>query len=85
LPPLNPATLNVDATPEVLDNDRILLSLTVEYLPLPPEGATQRRAAVLNETLTVFLQSGKPLLVSQAADPLTDRKMTLEVKATLLK
>jgi hypothetical protein len=85
VPPMNPATLNVDAAPEVLDNDRIQLSLTIEYLPVLPEAASQRRPAVLNETLTVILQSGKPMLVSQAADPVTDRKMTVEVKATLLK
>ena len=83
--PANPATLNVDAAPEVLDNDRIQLSLTIEYLPVLPEAASQRRPAVLNETLTVILQNGKPMLVSQAADPVTDRKMTVEVKATVLK
>jgi hypothetical protein len=33
----------------------------------------------------VILQNGKPLVVSQAADPTTDRKMTVEVKATILK
>jgi len=84
-PPMNPATLNIDATPEVLENDRILVMLTIEYLPVLPEAASQRRPAALNETLTVILQSGKPMLVSQAADPATDRKMTVEVKATLLK
>jgi hypothetical protein len=84
-PPMNPATLNIDAAPEVLDNDRIQLSLTIEYLPVLPEAASQRRPALLNETLTVILQSGKPMLVSQAADPVTDRKMTVEVKATVLK
>jgi hypothetical protein len=35
--------------------------------------------------LTVIVQNGKPLLVSQAADPSADRKMTVEVKATVLK
>ena len=32
-----------------------------------------------------MLQSGKPLVVSQAADPVSDRKVIVEVKATVLK
>ena len=39
----------------------------------------------LNQSLTVVLQSGKPMLISQAADPTSDRKVTVEVKATVLK
>jgi hypothetical protein len=35
--------------------------------------------------MTVVLHSGKPLIVAQAADPITDRKMTVEVVATILK
>ncbi len=30
----------------------------------------------------MVLQSGKPLIVSQAADPVSDRKVIVEVKAT---
>jgi hypothetical protein len=31
------------------------------------------------------LTSGKPLVLSQAADPLSDRKITVEVRADILK
>jgi len=31
------------------------------------------------------MQSGKPMIVAQAADPATDRKVVVEVKATVLK
>jgi hypothetical protein len=80
------AVLNVDARPEILENDRIVLEMTVEYKPLGPDGATPaKRPAPLNEQLTVILQNGKPLLVSQAADPMSDRKMTVEVRASILK
>lgn len=41
--------------------------------------------AELHESLSVVLQDGKPLLVSQSADPTTDRKVTVEVMATILK
>jgi hypothetical protein len=33
----------------------------------------------------VVQQSGKPLIISQAADPINDRMMIVEVKATILK
>jgi hypothetical protein len=80
------AVLNIDARPELIDNDRILVELTVEYSPAIPEGAQPlKRPAALHEMLSVILQNGKPLLISQAADPLTDRKMTVEVRASIIK
>jgi hypothetical protein len=41
--------------------------------------------AELHESISVILQDGKPLLVSQSADPTTDRKVTVELMATVLK
>ncbi len=79
-----PTSLNVDARPVALDNDRILLELTVEFAPLRESGITQS-PTVLNESISVILQNGKPMVVSQAADPISDRKMTVEVKATIVK
>jgi hypothetical protein len=79
-----PTSLNVDARPTALENDRILLELTVEFAPLR-ESQVSQRPTVLNESITVILTNGKPLVVSQAADPISDRKMTLEVKATIVK
>ena len=40
---------------------------------------------VMNQSVTVVLDSGKPLVITQAADPVSDRKVTVEVKATLLR
>jgi hypothetical protein len=76
--------LNVDARPIVMDNDRILLEVTLEYSPLRQSPVTQQPTN-LNEQLSVILQNGKPLTISQAADPVSDRRMTVEVKATVLK
>ena len=81
--------LNVDARPLVTVEGQIQLELSFEYAPLKSggeqkEGARQRPAAT-NQSQTVVLQSGKPLTVSQAADPISDRKVVVEVKATLLK
>lgn len=77
--------LNVDARPSVMENDRIHLELTIEYTPYRESGQVVQRPTVLNESLTVILQNGKPLVVSQAADPVTDRKMTVEVRASIMK
>jgi hypothetical protein len=33
----------------------------------------------------VVLQDGKPLMVSQSADPTTERRVTAELTATILK
>ncbi|HUE87007.1 MAG TPA: hypothetical protein VMO26_13105 [Vicinamibacterales bacterium] len=78
-----PAMLNVDATPNLQSNDRIRLQLLLVYLP-PREGQATRYAAI-NEMVTILLQPGKPTMVSQAADPAADRKVTVEVTATILK
>lgn len=82
--------LNVDARPVLLEGstDRILLEMTIEYAPVrptDPESKGQGRPTQLHESINVILTSGKPLLVSQAADPATDRKMTVEVKASIVK
>jgi hypothetical protein len=76
--------LNVDARPTLLEDGRVLLELTIEYRPLR-EGEVVQEPPTLNESLTVILTNGKPLTISQAADPITDRRMTVEVKATILK
>ena len=79
--------LNVDARPFVSVEGPIQLELTLVYSP-PGEAAgkeTKARPTGLNQSLTVVLQSGKPLVISQAADPISDRKVLVEVKATVLK
>jgi hypothetical protein len=79
--------LNVDARPFVSVDGPIQLELTLVYSP--PGGADKDtlkpRPTGINQSLTVVLQSGKPLIISQAADPLSDRKVIVEVKATVLK
>ena len=80
------ASINVDARPQILDSGGILLELTIEYGPPSKEGASGReRPAVLNESLSVILQPGKPQMISEASDPVLDRKMTVEVRAAILK
>ena len=77
------ATLNVDATPQILPNGAVKVQLGLEYNPQrgdgPPTGSS------LNQRVSIVLSPGKPLVLSQAADPLSDRKITVEVRAEVLK
>jgi len=81
--------LNADAYVELLASDKVLSRITVEYSaarsagaqegtqPLPPSG--------LNETVTVVLANGKPTVITQSADPSTDRKVVVEATATIIR
>jgi hypothetical protein len=83
----NLAVLNVDAIAAGYLNGQIPTRITFEYSPAPQtEGPLAgRRSPTLNESITVVLQDGKPLMISQSADPATDRKVTAELTATILK
>lgn len=85
---MQPVKLNVDASPTLYagDSSSILLNLTLEYTPGRDgaEDGAQGRTE-LNERLSVNLESGKPLVLSRAADPFTNRKITVEVTATRMK
>jgi hypothetical protein len=76
----------VDAVPEVRGS-AVLVHLTIEYTP---EVSTTRPAngpppATVNESIAVVLASGTPAMISQSADPATDRKVTVVVTATVMK
>jgi len=82
-------TINVDARPAIVQKEpnRISVSLGLEYIPRT-EGRQEEMApgmASWKESLWLILESGKPMIVSQAADPTSDRKITVEVTATILK
>ena len=77
------ATLNVDATPTIVD-DRVRLQVSLEYAP-PLSGPSATRFASVTEVVTVVLEPGKPTVISQSADPSADRKVTVDVTVTVLK
>jgi len=85
LPPII-VDLNVDTRPLVSVDGPIQLDLTIAYSPLGPSaGDGKGKPPTVNQSLTVVLQNGKPLVISQAADPVGDRKIIVEAKATVLK
>jgi hypothetical protein len=80
-----PVALNVDARPFVSIEGPIQLELTIYYYPPQGDPKEPGTPTELNQSMTVVLQSGKPMSISQAADPASDRKITVEAKATVLK
>ncbi|MBI2833423.1 MAG: hypothetical protein HYX76_03235 [Acidobacteria bacterium] len=78
--------LHVDAGPTLLPDGRVRLRLSVSYdLPRQTTEKNSPYKHSIREGLAMLLESGKPLVVAQSADPLSDRKVTVEVKATVLK
>lgn len=79
-----PMRLNVDATPQLLAGGNARVRIGIEYMPRQASG-TGQSPAMLNQSVTVVLEPGKPFVISQAADPSSDRKITVEARLTVLK
>jgi hypothetical protein len=79
--------LNVDATPAIVKDGLMRLDISLEYSPKPgtENASTGEGRSPLNERLSLLVESGKPLMISQASDPTSDRRMTVELTATILK
>lgn len=83
--------INVDARPSIVakEPNKVSVAFGLEYLPTGPRVSAQEEMepgmTSWNERLSVILESGKPMIVSQAADPTSDRKITVEITATILK
>jgi hypothetical protein len=83
--------LNVDASPTVLSDGKIRLGFNLQYdwpAPLEANAVSTRGTVVstsLHDQMSVILESGKPLVAAQSADPIGDRQVTVEVKATVLR
>jgi hypothetical protein len=88
---LGDVPLNVDAEPFILADGKIRLRLSLQYdLPGGASHATEPSNPPLiktqiQENLALILDNGKPLVAAQSADPVGDRQVTIEVKATVLK
>ena len=83
--------LNVDTTPELLNDGKIRLGFNLQYdwaAPVDaerpiPRGTVTKTA--MHDSMSLILESGKSMIAAQSADPIGDRKVTVEVKATILK
>lgn len=82
------SVLNVDANAAAYQDGTVAVRLTYEYTPPVQSTDPNTRATPappLNESITVVLKDGESMVVSESADPATDRKVTTELKATILK
>jgi hypothetical protein len=81
--------VNVDATPQILDATHVLLRMNIQFSTVyKPEGGPEQQPSFgqgSHEVRGIVFESGKPVVVTQAADGETGREYTVEVKATLLK
>jgi hypothetical protein len=77
--------LNVDIAPVALRGNRVRTRVGIEYTPQMPEGTQGPPPLFVRESLTVWLEGGKPMVISEAADPLTDRRIGVEVTATIIR
>jgi len=81
-----PVILNVDCQASIIRESRARVMLTIEYRPVAAEAENERSTTPnINESITVMLDDGKPMVISQSADPVTDRKVKVEAKITVLR
>jgi hypothetical protein len=76
---------SIDRVPGVTDGElveRISLSLTM-VSSRPRE--TGPRTLNWNQSLTVIIENGKPLVVVGTTDPATGRKLSVQVKGSILR
>ena len=78
--------LSVDAEPRIEGGKiRLRASLDYQLLKDAPEPDMPAGKTSIAQSVTAILNDGVATVLSQSADPLTDRKVTLEVKATIVK
>jgi hypothetical protein len=81
----NAPVLNVDGQLTVFPSNVVKLFLTFNYWPGNAPNAQTAAPGEVTESANVLLQDGKTMVISQSADPTTDRKVTVEVTATVVK
>jgi hypothetical protein len=80
--------LNIDLRAELIDATRVRMRLVLNYRTVTESTTLDgqpARSSVVTEEVSTILESGKPTMISQSADAATDRKVTVEVKATIQK
>src|SRR5689334_20480565 len=82
-------TINVDARPTIVQKEpnKISVSFGLEYLPKTAGTQEEMEPGMTSwsERLALILESGKPMVISQAADPTSDRRISVEITATIMK
>jgi len=81
--------LNVDTTPELLTDGKLRVGFSLQYSWLTASSERLEHGAVTktltNDSASLILENGKAMVATQSSDPIEERQLTVEVKATILK
>jgi hypothetical protein len=82
-------SVNVDATPQILDANRVLLRLKMNFSTIYKSDGSQGSQPSFgngsHDAFGIVMNSGQPIVVTESADGETGREYSVEVKATILK
>jgi hypothetical protein len=74
--------LNVDINrPRLMIGNKIRVPIVVEYKPY--SGDPKAASATVRASVDMLMDNAKRTVISQSADPVTDRKVIIEVTATI--
>jgi hypothetical protein len=76
--------LSVDVLP-IVEGRKIRLEFSLEYTLVQEPDQPEALTTNVSERLSAVLDSDVPLIIAQSSDAVTDRRLTIEVKATILK
>jgi hypothetical protein len=82
------AFLKTDVRPDIdrFDGQKIRLRLSLEYNLIDSSDAVAKPpVTTVQDALTFVLDNGRPLVVAETAEPGSDRRVRLEVTATVLR
>jgi hypothetical protein len=85
VPGIGHVPLALDVLPVLERDGKIHPRMTLEYQPNPGADRTEPTPAEMRLSFGVVLESGKKIVAAQAVDPVTDRRVSAEVTATVLK
>jgi hypothetical protein len=75
--------LNLDVRPQIVREGRVRLLVSLEFTP--QEAPDRPPQPPISESIVALVDDGKPFVLSQSADPGSDRKVRVEVKSTILR
>ena len=85
IPGVGQVPIALDTIAAFESEDRIRTRITLEYRPSPRADPKEPVPAEMRLSFGVILANGQRIVAAQAADPVTDRRVSVEVLATVLK
>jgi hypothetical protein len=76
--------LNIDVAP-MIEGDKVRLHVSLDYNSDNPADAAGYPPLSLRQSIDVVADNGRPMVVADAADPVTDRRVQVEITATIVR